>query len=83
VPADPHGDKDDRGHPPARLGSDRSLSCIKTKEISVRLKFWQHLPCTVRFSKPATYNNTKADNHIYINDLMAVKHIYFSNPYAM
>jgi hypothetical protein len=85
MPVDPHGDEDDRGHPgtPARLGSDRSLSCIKTKEITVHLKFWQHLPCMVRFPKPATYNGTKANNHIYINDSMAVKHIYFSNPYAM
>jgi hypothetical protein len=73
VPVDPHSDEDDRGRPgtPSRLGSDRSLYRIKSKEISVHLKFRQHLPCTVTFPKPATYNGTKADNHIHINGLMA------------
>jgi hypothetical protein len=64
-------------------GVRQVLLLHKSKEISVHLKFRQHLPCTVRFPKPATYNGSMADNHIHINGLMTIKHTYFSNPCAM
>ena len=61
------GEEDDRGRrdTPARLR--RLFSAKKRTKYYLSSKFWQNLPCTVRYPKPTkkTYG-TMADNHIYI-----------------
>jgi hypothetical protein len=52
----------------------------KKEHKSVNKKIRQHLPCMMRFPKPANKTkSTMADMHIYINDTMTANHKHFQS----